>query len=78
MQRQSIHIKWVPTKDMIADALTKALSASKHEDFVKMTGIEDQRERLASLKKENDLREALQQRRVGIKHSEAFGFGSAS
>ena len=30
----SINIKWVPTADMTADALTKALPRQKHETFV--------------------------------------------
>ena len=72
VQRQSIKIRWVPTKDMVADGLTKALSVIKHEHFVGMTGIEDKRELLASIKREDDLRDAFQQRRANI--SKSFGF----
>ena len=55
VQRGSIHIRWVPTKEMVADGLTKALSsAQKHDSFVKMTGIEDQKDLLASIKREKD------------------------
>ena len=50
VQRQSIKIRWVPIKDMLADGLIKALSVIKHEHFVGMTRIEDKRERLASIK----------------------------
>ena len=58
----------------MADSLTKALSVVKHEYFVGMTGIEDQRELLASIKREDDLRDAFQRR--GADHSIAFGFGT--
>ena len=59
VQHGSIHIQWVPAKEMIADGLTKALSsAKKHDSFVRMTGIEDQKDLLASIKREKD---ALQQ-----------------
>ncbi len=55
VQRGSIHIRWVPTKEMVADGLTKAFSsAQKHNSFVKMTGIEDQKDLLASIKREED------------------------
>ena len=76
VQRQSIKIRWVPTKDMVADGLTKALSVIKHEYFVGMTGIEDKRELLASIKREDDLRDVFQQRGANI--SESFGFGIAT
>ena len=56
---------------MIADGLTKALTAGIHEAFVKMTGMEDQSELLASIRKEEELRESLQ-RRTGPENSESF------
>ena len=74
VQRGSIHICWVPTKEMIADGLTKALSsAQKHNSFVRMTGIEDQKDLLASIKREED---ALQQLRTDPEYSEVYGFGA--
>lgn len=33
VQRHSIDIQWVPTKETIADGLTKALTTVKHEAF---------------------------------------------
>ena len=39
VQRQTIHIKWVPTKQMVADELTKALTVAIHEVFIDMIGI---------------------------------------
>ena len=69
VHRRTIHTLWVPTKEMIADGLTKALTTAKHEAFVKMTSLEDQGERLASIKEEEDRKDALQHR--GAEFSEA-------
>ena len=53
VQRNSIHICWESTKEMVTDVLTKALSSAKQYDlFVRMTGIEDQKDLLASIKRE--------------------------
>ncbi len=51
VHRGSINICWVPTKEMVIDSLTKSLSsAQKHDFFVRMAGIEDQKDLLASIK----------------------------
>ena len=47
VQRGTIAVRWVSTKQMIADGLTKSLTHANHEDFVGMTGLEDQLELLA-------------------------------
>ena len=53
VQHSSIRICWLPTNEMVADGLTKALPiAKKHKSFVRMTGIEDQKDLLASIKRE--------------------------
>ena len=72
VQRSSINIRWVPTKAMIADGLTKALMTAKHEFFVRMTGLKSQTDLLASVQKEEELREDLQQR-TGPEKSKTFG-----
>lgn len=41
-----------------------------------MTGREDQQDLLASIKMEEDLKDALQQRIAGREYSEVFGFGA--
>ena len=61
---------------MIADGLTKALLINKHEHFVGMTGIEEKRELWASIKQEDDFRDAFQQQRANI--SKSFGLGIAA
>ena len=43
----------------MADGLTKPLTYANHEDFVTMTGLEDQLELLATIQKEKDLRESF-------------------
>ena len=43
VQRQLIKIRQVPTKEMMADGLTKALSIIKYEHFVGITGTEDKK-----------------------------------
>lgn len=57
----------------MADDFTKSLSVIKHEHFVRMTGIEDKKELLAFIKREDNLKDAFQQRGADI--SESFGFG---
>ncbi len=66
VQHGLIYICSVPTKEMVADGLTKAVpSAYKHDSFVKMTGIGDQKDLLASIKREKD---AFQQRRTDLEY----------
>jgi hypothetical protein len=55
--------QWKPTKEMIADGLTKALPRQKHESFVKMVGIEDIKDRLNAEKRMEDLKEKLMARK---------------
>ena len=59
---------------MVADGLTKDLSVVKHKGFVRMTGVEDQKELLASIKREEDLGDAFQRCRADL--SEAFEVGT--
>ncbi len=74
VQRGSIHIRWLPNKEMVVDGLTKALSsAQKHAFSVRMTGIEDQKDLLTFIKREED---ALQQLRTEPEYSEVFRFGA--
>ncbi len=68
-----IHIRWISTKGIVDNSLTKLLSsAQKYDSFVKMTGIEDQKDLLASIKREED---ALQQLPADPDYSEVDGFG---
>ncbi len=74
MQRGSIHICWMPTKNMVADRLTKALSSSqKHNFFVRITGIEDQKDLLVSIKTEED---SLQQLQADLEYNDVYQFSA--
>ncbi len=59
---------------MVADGLTKGLSVVQHKGFVRMTGVEDKKELLASIKREEDLGDAFQRCIADL--SEAFGFAT--
>ncbi len=74
VQRSLIRIRWVAIKEMVADGLTKTLSsAQEHDSFVRMTGIEDSKDLLAPIKKEED---ALQQLQTDPEYSEVYWFGA--
>jgi hypothetical protein len=49
VQAKRIQINWIPTAEMPADGLTKALPRQKHENFVRQLGLVDIRERLQKL-----------------------------
>ena len=49
VQDNRLIINWVPTGDMPADGLTKALSRQKHESFIRQLGLVDIGERLKEL-----------------------------
>ena len=57
---------------MMANDFTKTLSVIKHVHFVRIVGIKDNKELLASIKREDDLRDAFQQHGADI--SKSFGF----
>lgn len=76
VQCKSIHIRWVPTKEIVVDGLTKLLSSTKHKIFIGMTGIEDQRDLLASIKKEENSQDVLQQLKTDHKYNKVYGFGA--
>ena len=50
---------YVSTKQIMTDSFTKALSVINYEHFVAMIGIEDKKELLASIKRDDDLRDAF-------------------
>lgn len=73
VQCGSIHIRQMETKEMIANSLTKVLSsAQKQDSYVGITGIEDQKDHLASIMREEN---AFQQLQTYSEYSEVYGFG---
>jgi hypothetical protein len=51
--------QWKPTREMIADGLTKALPRQKFGNFVRMIGLVDIRERLDLVLRMEDLKSKL-------------------
>ena len=39
VQEKRLLVKWIPTSQMPADGLTKALPRQKHEEFVRQLGL---------------------------------------
>ncbi len=61
VKRSLINICWVPTKGIVVDNLINALSSTqKHNSFLRMTGIEDQKDLLATIKRNEDTLQHLQ------------------
>ena len=58
---------------MIVDGLIKTLTHANHEDFTKMTGLEDQTELLVSIQKEKDLKKFFQSK-SGPENNVSFGY----
>ncbi len=74
VQRGLIQIRWVQTKEMVADGLTKVLSsAQKYDSIVRMTDIKDQKDLLVSIKRAKD---ALQHLQTDPEYSEVYWFGA--
>lgn len=51
VQAKRLRITWVPTAEMPADGLTKALPRQKHEVFIKQLGLVDIRKQLDLVEK---------------------------
>ena len=62
------------TKQITANGLIKALlNIQKHKFFMRMTGIEDQKDLLAFIKKEENI---LQQLQTNPEYNEVYGFSA--
>lgn len=59
---------------MAANGLTKPHISANFEVFVWMTGIEDEKDLLTLIKREEELREILEQQKTGPEYSMAFGY----
>ena len=44
--KRRVLFNWTPTRDMIADGLTKALPRQRHEEFLRQIRLDDISERL--------------------------------
>lgn len=57
---------------MVANGFTKALTVVRDKNYVGVIGIKDQRKHFASIKRGDELRDSIQQRKTD--YSKAFGF----
>jgi hypothetical protein len=67
VQRGTIGLQWQETGKMIADGLTKALSKLRFKRFTEMVGLEDLTERLTLIRRQEDLKDELQEIKSGEK-----------
>src|SRR5205814_9537677 len=63
-RERRVHVKWVPTAEMIADGLTKALPSQRHTHFVTLLGLEDSQTRLEQERRMEDVREQIKGSRL--------------
>lgn len=61
VQRGTIQLQWQETQKMIADGLTKPLSKVRFRRFTEMIGLEDLTERLTLIRRQDELKEELQE-----------------
>ena len=52
-----LNVKWIATKDMPADGLTKALPRQKFDTFVKQCGLVDIKKELKDLKQHSNTKD---------------------
>jgi hypothetical protein len=62
--RRHINVQWVPTRDMIADGFTKALSKQKHQNFMRVMNLEDIGDRISREQRQDELKEQIQKARA--------------
>ena len=61
---QRVLFQWTPTRDMIADGLTKALPRQRHEEFIKLIRLDDISERIQHEKRMEDLKDKIRDARA--------------
>ncbi|KAK9444007.1 polyprotein [Metarhizium brunneum] len=62
VQNERIKVRWVESKDMVADGMTKALPKVRHIEFLRQLRIEDIRSRIGTGAKLEEARSQLQER----------------
>ncbi|KID81271.1 polyprotein [Metarhizium guizhouense ARSEF 977] len=62
VQNERIKVRWVESKDMVADGMTKALPKVRHIEFLRQLRIEDIRSRIGIGAKLEEARSQLQER----------------
>jgi Reverse transcriptase (RNA-dependent DNA polymerase)/GAG-pre-integrase domain len=64
VREKIIMLSWVPTKEMLADGLTKSLGRQKHIAFCDLIGLTDEAERLNRELRMEELRDTIQSSRT--------------
>jgi transposase InsO family protein len=64
VKNKRVATHWVPTKDMMADGLTKSLGHQKHVHFVAMIGLANEMERIEREQRMEELKESIQKARI--------------
>ena len=64
VKNKRVTTHWVPTKDMMADGLTKSLGHQKHVHFVAMIGLANELERIEREQIMEELKESIQKARI--------------
>jgi transposase InsO family protein len=60
VREKRVTLNWVPTKQMLADGLTKSLGRQKHERFCNLIGLTDETNRLDRELRLEELRDTIQ------------------
>jgi hypothetical protein len=63
VKNKRVATHWVPTKDMMADGLTKSLGYQKHMHFIAMIGLTNEMERIDREQRMEELKESIQKAR---------------
>ena len=63
VKNKRVATHWVPTKDMMADGLTKSLGHQKHMHFIAMIGLTNEMERIEREQRMEELKESIQKAR---------------
>ena len=62
VQNSRLKVRWVESKDMVADGLTKALPKVRHTEFLRQLRIEDIRSRIVNETKLEEARSKVRER----------------
>lgn len=60
----------------MADSLTKVFSSVKHKVFIEITKIKDQKNFLASIKRDKNSQNAFQQLKANLEYSKIYRFSA--
>jgi hypothetical protein len=71
---QRVLFRWTPTKDMIADGLTKALPRQRHDEFIRQIKLDDITARIQLERRMEALKDTIKEARMGAQQPEETVF----